>query len=161
MSHMTSLIFHSSGNPQKNAADVLRDVTAMMAQQSANLQAQAGQRTPNINGPSQFASPLVGQMGLPGAQASPHLGNSAHPSPAQAHLMGPGMMAHQGQPGMAANGTQGSSANTSPSVSNKRRRASTVKTEAEDSAEVNGTGSTGASKVKASPRGGKRQKGTS
>jgi hypothetical protein len=76
--------------------------------------------------------------------------------------MGPGMMAHQNQPGMAANGTQGSSANTSPSVSNnKRRRASTVKTEGDDGAEVNGTGPAGTSKVKASPRGGKRQKGTS
>ncbi|CRG88911.1 Adhesion defective protein 1 [Talaromyces islandicus] len=161
MSFMTSLILHSSGNPQKNAGDVLREVTSMMAQQSMNFQAQAGQRTPSINGPSQFASPLVGQMGLPGAQASPHLGHSAQPSPAQTHLMAPGVMAHQNQPGMAANGTQGSSANTSPSVSNKRRRASTVKTEGDDGAEVNGTGAAGTSKVKASPRGGKRQKGTS
>lgn len=158
---MTSLIFHSSGNPQKNAGDVLREVTSMMAQQNMNMQAQGGQRTPSVNGPSQFASPLVIQMGLPGAQASPHLGHSAQPSPAQTHLMGPGMMAHQNQPGMAPNGTQGSSANTSPSVSNKRRRASTVKTEGDDGTEVNGTGPAGTSKVKASPRGGKRQKGTS
>jgi hypothetical protein len=53
------------------------------------------------------------------------------------------------------------SASASPNVSNKRRRASTVKMEGEEAAgEVNGAASGGA-KVKASPRvGGKRQKGT-
>jgi hypothetical protein len=142
--------------------DILRDVTTMMVQQSmnVNLQQQAqGQRTPNLNGPSQFASPSVGHMGLPGAQASPHLGNSAHPSPAQNHLMGPGVIPQQNQGSLVANGSQGASANTSPNVSNKRRRASTVKTEGDDGAEVNGAGP--APKVRASPKvsAGKRHKG--
>lgn len=159
---MTSLISHSAGNPHKSANDILRDVTAMMsanAPQAGNVAAflPPGQRTPGLNGPSQFASPPVGNMGLPGPQASPHLGGSAHQSPAPNHLMGPGMIAQQGQGGLTANGT---SANTSPNVSNKRRRASTVKTEVEDGAEINGTNQTGANKVRASPKvGGKRHKG--
>lgn len=167
LSYMTSLICHSAGNPHKSASEVLRDVTSSLTQSTltqqqglnAALQAQ-GQRTPNINGPSQFASPSVGNMGLPGAQASPHLGNSAHPSPAQNHLMGPGMIPQQSQGSLAAGGSQGASANTSPNVSNKRRRASTVKTEGDDGADVNGGGPNNASKVRASPKvGGKRHKG--
>lgn len=144
---------------------MLRDVTSMMAQQGVNaatLQQAQGQRMPSINGPSQFASPSVGHMGLPGAQPSPHLGNSAHPSPAQSQLMGPGAIPQQNQASLVANGSQGPSANTSPNVSNKRRRASTVKTEGEDGAEVNGAGSapTSAPKVRASPKvgAGKRHK---
>lgn len=160
---MTSLISHSASNPHKSANELLRDVTALISQSGMNpgtLQAQ-GQRTPNLNGPSQFASPSVVNMGLPGAQASPHLGHSAHPSPAQNHLMGPGMIPQQSQVSLAANGNQGASANTSPNVSNKRRRASTVKTEGDDGVEVNGAGPTGAAKVRASPKvGGKRHKGT-
>jgi hypothetical protein len=72
------------------------------------------------------------------------------------------MVAQQSQTGTNASGSQGTSANTSPNVTNKRRRASAVKMEGEDggNVEVNGTGQ-GGNKVKASPRvGGKRQKGT-
>jgi len=56
-------------------------------------------------------------------------------------------------------GSQGNSANTSPHVTNKKRRASAVKTEmdADEGGPVGGAG--GNAKVKASPRvGGKRQK---
>lgn len=71
-------------------------------------------------------------------------------------------MVGQGQ--MQPNAGQAPSANASPNVSNKRRRASTVKVENDEAGggpEVNGTAAPGATKVKASPRvGGKRQKGT-
>ncbi|KMP05343.1 hypothetical protein CIRG_05024 [Coccidioides immitis RMSCC 2394] len=124
------------------------------------------QRTPSLNGPSQFASPALGHLGIPGVQGSPHLGGPAHtPSPAQNPMAGPvAMVAQQSQQGTNTSGSQGTSANTSPNVNNKRRRASTIKMEADENgtAEVNGTGPNNAVKVKASPRvGGKRQKGTS
>lgn len=70
-------------------------------------------------------------------------------------------MVQQGQ--MQPNVGQATSASASPQVTNKRRRASTVKVENDDTGgpEVNGTATQGAAKVKASPRvGGKRQKGT-
>ena len=69
------------------------------------------------------------------------------------------MAAQLSQQGTNASGSQGTSANTSPNVTNKRRRASAVKVEGDDGGgmEVNGVGG---QKVKASPRvGGKRQKG--
>jgi hypothetical protein len=166
---MTTLFSYSMQNPQLTPMDALRSLTQQMgsayAQQAMNpaYQQAQGQRTPIMNAPSQFASPSVAQLGLPGAQGSPHLGNSAHASPAQAHLAGPVGLVQQNQAAVRANGNQGPSANTSPNVSNKRRRASTVKTEGDDGGgtEVNGTGASGAGKVKASPRvGGKRQKGT-
>ena len=122
-----------------------------------------GQRTPGINGP-QYSSPAAGHLGPPGTHPSPHVGNAGHtPSPAQHHLAGPTGMAgpSQGQtgPGVAAN--QAASSNASPSISNKRRRASAVKVEADEGGgpETNGVGPAGNAKVKASPRvGGKRQK---
>lgn len=129
---------------------------------AALQQYQAGQRTPGLNGPTQFASPSVAHLGLPGAQGSPHTGNSAHASPAQNHLPGPTSMP-QGQAGTGGNAVAGPNANASPSVSNnKRRRPSAVKMEGDDgggSTEVNGTGTTGGGKVKQSPRVTKRQKG--
>ena len=71
------------------------------------------------------------------------------------------MVAQQSQQGTntsVGTGSQGTSANTSPNVTQKRRRASAVKLEGDDGSglvEVNGTGP----KVKASPRVGvKRQK---
>lgn len=170
---MTSLFQYAMANPQLSPMDALRSLVthhmggARYAQGPMNpaLQQGQGQRTPNMNGPTQFASPSVAQLGLPGAQGSPHIGNSAHPSPAQNHLAGPaGLVAQQNQTGVGANGNPGANASTSPNVSNKRRRASTVKTEGDEgggSAEVNGTGAAGTTKVKASPRvSAKRQKGT-
>lgn len=93
------------------------------------------------------ASPAPGNMNLPG---SPHISGS----PAQA----PGMLPQHSQQGTHSSGP---SANTSPNVSNnKRRRPSAVKLE-DDNPQVNGASQTGkANSVKASPRvGGKRQKG--
>lgn len=80
-----------------------------------------------------------------------------------------GMVAQQSQQGTntsAGTGSQGTSANASPNVSNKRRRVSAIKAEVDESGivipEVNGTAvNTTTAKVKASPRqggGNKRQK---
>lgn len=65
------------------------------------------------------------------------------------------MMHQMSAQGSNLSGSQGPSTNTSPNVSNKRRRASVVKLEDENAqGEPNG-----ANKVKASPKvGGKRQK---
>lgn len=118
----------------------------------------SGQRTPGMNGPHQFASPAMQNLGLP-PQGSPHIGGPAHtPSPAHMHMAGPVAMVHQhSQQGSNLSGSQGASANTSPNVTTKRRRPSGIKLE-DDGGEMNGTA---ANKVKPSPRiGGKRQKGT-
>ena len=79
------------------------------------------------------------------------------PSPAQNPAMGGVAMIHQmSAQGSNLSGSQGPSTNTSPNVSNKRRRASAVKLEEEGGGEQ-----TGANKVKPSPKiGGKRQKGS-
>ena len=73
------------------------------------------------------------------------------------------MVATQSQQGTntSGGGSQGTSANASPNVTNKRRRPSAVKVEGDEvGTEVNGTGPAGANKVKASPRNNvKRQKG--
>lgn len=143
------------------------------------LQPAPGQRTPGLNGPmaSHFASPAAAHLNLPN--------NTASGSPATLHNMSPamqnhslipnhnpvpgppqaptsvGMMAqpsHQGTTTSAGTASQGTSANTSPNVTNKRRRGTSVKVEGDEGGgpEVNGI----VPKVKASPRvGGKRQKG--
>lgn len=127
----------------------------------AMQQMPAGQRTPGMNGPNAFNSPAMAHLGLP-QQGSPHVGGTHTPSPHQAHMAGPVAMTHQqSQQGSNLSGSHGASANTSPNVAGKKRRASAVKVEGEEAgnAEVNGVG--GAHKVKPSPRiGGKRQKGT-
>ena len=141
-----------------------------------NFQGPSGQRTPGLNGPNHFASPAsAAHLNLPtnATSASPATLNM---SPAmQNHVLqnhvsqqpqppsSVGMVAQQSQQGTntsVGTGSQGTSANTSPNVTNKRRRASAVKVEGDDGGggvlEVNGTGP----KVKASPRVGvKRQKG--
>lgn len=170
VSAMQTLFHYSQQNPHLSPAEALQQlvnsfqVNAMSMQQQVHfnpqMQQNPGQRTPGMNGP-QFASPAVAHLGLPGAQGSPHVGGPTHtPSPAQNHLAGPIPMAAQlSQQGTNASGSQGTSANTSPNVTNKRRRASAVKVEGEEGGgmEVNGVGG---QKVKASPRvGGKRQKG--
>ena len=170
---MQPLFLFSLQNPHLSPPEALRQLVATfpqsqslaLAQGHAASQQASGQRTPNINGRAQFASPGAAHLGLPGPQGSPHLGGPTHtPSPAQNNLAGPvPMVAQQSQQGTNTSGSQGTSANTSPNVSNKRRRS--VKMEGDDGggpAEVNGSGPPGATKVKASPRvGGKRQKGTS
>jgi hypothetical protein len=108
----------------------------------------------SMGAPSQFASPAMVHLGLPGQQGSPHLTGSAHASPAQTHLAGPPGMQPPMQPSPAG-------VNNSPNVGgNKRRRASTVKMESEDGAGVDANGAPqGSAKIKASPRAQKRQKG--
>ena len=168
LSHMQFLFQFASTRPQLSPPEALSALVNMpqfgfpqVSMNSALQQAQ-GQRTPNLNGSSQFASPSISTLGLPGAQGSPHIGNSSHPSPAQNHLVGPvGLVGQQNQAGSGAGGNQTASANSSPNMPHKRRR-SAVKVEGDDGggpAEINGT-TPGVPKVKPSPRvGGKRQKG--
>lgn len=101
-----------------------------------------------------FASPAMSQIGLPGSSAingSPHLNAGAGPvhtpSPAQGHMQPPGVMGQQGQQGgggataaaavaAAAGVTPGNT--TSPNVTAKRRRQSTIKTEGDEGGETGG-----------------------
>lgn len=146
---------------QNNDMSIPPGQMSNLAMQQGNLNPgniPAGQRTPGLHGPNQFASPGMAHLGLPAAGGSPHIGGSVHtPSPAQTHMAGPVAMVHQqSQQGSNMSGSQGTSANTSPAT-NKRRRASAVKAEVDEaSGDINGIN---ASKVKASPRVGKRQKG--
>ncbi|KAI9754615.1 MAG: hypothetical protein M1815_005497 [Lichina confinis] len=75
------------------------------------------------------ASPSQAHLALPG---SPH--TMSHPSPGQNGvnaMQAPGLVAQHSQQGTNSS-SQGTSANTSPNASNKRRRASGVKVEADD-----------------------------
>ncbi|KAL9105678.1 MAG: hypothetical protein Q9227_009196 [Pyrenula ochraceoflavens] len=159
---------HPNLTPEQALHDYVNKLNSFNLQQNSamgisqgNLNApnmQPGQRTPGIHGSNQFASPAMAHLGLPGA-GSPHIGGPVHtPSPAQTHMAGPVAMVHQqSQQGSNMSGSQGTSTTTSPNMTNKRRRTSTVKTEGDDAGgEINGIVN---SKVKASPRpGGKRQK---
>ena len=185
---MENLFQFSQQNLQLSPSDALRQLVisfqnppqnqmnfnAAMHQQGLipHGQPPAGQRTPGYNGPNQFASPANAHLSLPmnTTSASPATINM---SPAmqnhnlQNHLQqqpptSVGMVTQQSQQGTntsVGTGSQATSANASPSVTNKRRRQSAVKMESEDAGggpEINGTGP----KVKPSPRiGGKRQKG--
>jgi hypothetical protein len=163
---MHNLFQYSQSNPHLTPAAALHQLVATYQQpQSGNIglpigmnpgQQPPGTRTPGLqNAGNHFASPATGHLNLPG---SPHIGvgGTQHtPSPAQHHMQAPGLAAQHSQQG--TNSSQGTSANTSPNVTNKRRRASAVKAEGDDHTgeQVNGT----SAKVKASPRpGGKRQK---
>ena len=137
------------GNPPPNSA---QQQALQQQQQQQNLPPSA--RTPSSLGhpgvpPNhQFMSPALANLGPPSAiNGSPHLMQNTHtPSPAQTH----GLIAQHSQQGTSS--SAGASANTSPNVSNKRRR-STVKVEGDDGGgEVNGTGGGGGPKVKQSPR---------
>lgn len=131
---------------------------------------------PQVN---QFVSPAPPHLALPMSNgASPgtlHMSPMVQNQILQNHLQGTpqqthqhlgqaptsvGMVATQSQQGTntSGGGSQGTSANASPNVTHKRRRASAVKIENEEGVEVNGTGPQ--NKVKASPRvgGQKRQK---
>lgn len=160
MSQMQMLFNFSAQHSQLSAADALRGLVGNFNQNSnpnvgfaapMNPGMQPMPRGPNMGPPSQFASPAMAHLGLPGAQGSPHLTGSAHASPAQSQLAGPPGMQVQSSP---------DGVNNSPNVGgNKRRRASTVKQENDDngSVEVNGN-APGSGKVKNS-RVPKRQKG--
>lgn len=164
MMFMAPLMEFSQRNPQISPQDAMQRLVVdnertmrfnpAIAQQNGQIPMNPGQRTPGLNGPNQFASPGMGHLGLP-QQGSPHVGGPAH-TPSPAHMQGGIAMVHQMSQGNLS-GSQGPSTNTSPNVTNKRRRASQVKLEEENmSQEVNGS-----NKVKPSPRiGGKRQKGT-
>lgn len=139
-------------NPNLSAQEALRQLVqtyqtnannSMMnnVQAQFNHGMQSGAGTPNatFNGSQQFASPAGAHLGLP---------NTASPASMN---MSPAMQAHGLQHN--AGGSSGASANTSPNVTNKRRRASQVKMEADgDAPEANGP------RVKQSPRVGKKVK---
>jgi hypothetical protein len=161
---------HPGVSPKESLFRVTQDNAQNMANvNNARLQNQMAARAngqvtfpnqmnPGMTGPNQFNSPAMGHLGIPQAQGSPLMGGPNHtPSPAQNPAAGGVAMIHQmSAQGSNLSGSQGPSTNTSPNVSNKRRRASGVKLEEE------GTGdSNGANKVKPSPKiGGKRQKGS-
>lgn len=165
---MGPLMEFSQKNPELRPQDAMQRMVTETAQNmrmnqmavnaNGGIQMNAGQRTPGLNGPNQFASPGMNHLGLP-PQGSPHIGGTAHtPSPAHLNNQGGIAMVHQMSQGNSnLSGSQGPSTNTSPNVTSKRRRASQVKLEDENAnQEVNG-----ANKIKPSPRmGGKRQKGT-
>lgn len=171
---MGALFQYSNEHPHLTPYQALQKVIeqnndmSMPPSQMANLGMQqgshpghlpTGQRTPGLHGPNHFASPGMTHLGLPAAGGSPHIGGPVHtPSPAQTHMAGPVAMVHQqSQQGSNMSGSQGTSANTSPNT-NKRRRASAVKAEVDDTGgDINGVNV----KVKASPRVPKRQKGGS
>jgi len=124
---------------------------------AANGQVFPNQLNPGMNGPTQFASPALAHLGIPQVQGSPRIGGPVHtPSPAQNPTAGGVPMMHQmSAQGSNLSGSQGPSTNTSPNVSNKRRRTSTVKMEDDNGSQD----AIGVSKAKPSPRiGGKRQK---
>ncbi|KAL1954453.1 hypothetical protein VTO42DRAFT_1177 [Malbranchea cinnamomea] len=172
MSQMQGLFQFSLQHPHLSPPEALRQLVATFQPQNQGVQTSQGhpsqlgpgQRTP-LNGPPQFPQ-AAAHLGMTGAQGSPHLGAPTHtPSPAQNAIAGSVAMAQQqSQQGTNTSGSQGPSANASPNVGHKRRRTSTVKLEGDDATpggEVNGNAPPNSSKVKASPRVPKRQKGAS
>lgn len=152
MGQMNPLFTYSHHNPTLAPYAALDQYVAQVAQNTANGTAQpnmAAPRTPGMGNFPMGASPAAAHLQLP--DGSPHIGGS----PAQ----GPNMQLQQSQQGTNSSGP---SANTSPNASNKRRRPSTVKAEADSvaaaaAAQTNGTPAKPG--VKPSPRiGGKRQK---
>ncbi len=146
---------------QENAQNMAQANNSRLNQmaRAANGQiAFPNQMNPGINGPNMMHSPAMGHLNVPQGQGSPMMGGPAHtPSPAQNPGVGGVAMMHQmSAQGSNLSGSQGPSTNTSPNVSNKRRRASVVKEEESGQGDQNGP------KVKASPKSvGKRQKGSS
>lgn len=171
MTPLMEYYWHNGGN--SSPFETLQRMNQESAQNMANarMQNQVARQAngqvpfPNqgaMNGPNQFASPGMAHLGLPQSQGSPHLGGPVHtPSPAQNAQGGVPMMHQMSAQGSNLSGSQGPSTNTSPNVSNKRRRPSTVK--AEDGGDSSNAGNANQdgnqNKVKPSPRiGGKRQK---
>jgi hypothetical protein len=133
---------NSALDPYAALDSYVTTVATTGANPNAMQQNSAGPRTPGMSNFPLGTSPATAHLNLP--DGSPHLG-----SPAQA----PAMQLQQSQHGTSSSGP---SANTSPNVTNKRRRPSTVKTEEENQANANQA----KPGVKPSPRiGGKRQKG--
>jgi hypothetical protein len=127
MSQMQPLMDYSVTNPglsvyqtleQYNATHVMGGPQPIMnGQQPGGMQ--GNPRTPSFGQFPMGASPATGHRQLPN---SPHINGS----PAQGNMAAPAMVMQQSQQGTSSSGP---SANTSPSVSNKRRRASAVKPE--------------------------------
>jgi hypothetical protein len=144
---------------QENAQNMAVANNSRLNQMARAANGQMGFPNPGMNGPTMMNSPAMGHLNVPQAQGSPMMGGPVHtPSPAQNPAVGGVAMMHQmSAQGSNLSGSQGPSTNTSPNVSNKRRRASVVKLE-----EENAQGDQNpANKVKASPKvGGKRQKGS-
>lgn len=174
MTAMGPLMEYFHNHPGIGPKEALQRVTQENAQNMAQannariqnqmVRAASGQMAfpnhmnPGMNGPTMMNSPAMGHLAVPQGQGSPMMGGPVHtPSPAQNPGTGGVAMMHQmSAQGSNLSGSQGPSTNTSPNVSNKRRRASAVKME-DDNA---GGEPTGATKVKPSPKiGGKRQKG--
>ncbi|KAH8811560.1 LIM-domain binding protein-domain-containing protein [Xylogone sp. PMI_703] len=152
MGQMNPLFNYSHQNPSLAPYAALDQYVTQITQNGVNGATQPnmpGPRTPGMANFPMGASPATAHLQLP--DGSPHIGGS----PAQ----GPNMQLQQSQQGTNSSGP---SANTSPNTSNKRRRPSTVKAEAEATvaaaaAQANGTPAKPT--VKPSPRiGGKRQK---
>ncbi|TVY87574.1 Transcriptional activator, partial [Lachnellula willkommii] len=141
---MNPLFNYSHQHPQLAPYPALEQYMTTVSTNGNNPGAQgqnpSGPRTPGMSNFPMGASPAAAHLQLPG---SPHIGGS----PAQA----PGMQLQQSQHGTSSSGP---SANTSPNVTNKRRRPSAVKVEEEN--QVNGTQAKPG--VKPSPRINKRQK---
>ena len=145
---MAPLIAQQQGVPNQQGQN------PQMVQQQAVQQGQnmpPGVRTPSGTGPPgaasnhPYMSPAMANLGLPNAiNGSPHLMQQNHtPSPAGGHTM----VSQHSQQG--TNSSVTASTNTSPNVTNKRRR-STVKVDGDEGgADVNGAP---AGKVKQSPR---------
>jgi hypothetical protein len=164
-SRMTQLFQFSQEHPKLSVQDSLHQLVLQhQARSNANMSnnplmafpgGPPGQRTPGPGFQNQFGSPAAGaNMNLPGASPA-NMSPAVNPHNVQNHpAAGVAMMAQASQQGSA--GSQGTSANTSPNVSNKRRRPSGVKAEDEMAGiEMNGA------KVKPSPKIGnnKRLKG--
>ena len=146
MVQMNPLFTYTHANPTLGPYAALNSYVESVAQSGNNLNNQGhfstDAQTSSMANVSIGPSPAANHPQLP--DGSPHIS-----SPAQA----PGMQLQQSQHGTSSSGP---SANTSPNVSNKRRRPSTVKNEEEH--QVNGT-QVSKPGVKPSPRIGKKQKG--
>lgn len=166
MTTMVPLMDYYRDHPGLGPREALNRINAENSQaqlsfarmQSANAIVANGQgQFPNpragMNPPNQFQSPAFSHLGLPQAQGSPHMGlPNQTPSPAHNAQGGVQMVHQMSAQGSTMSGSQGASTNTSPNVSNKRRRASVIK---DEDNQTQG----GDSKPKPSPRVGKRQKG--
>lgn len=126
-----------------------RQQQQMNGVQMNNMQFAAGQRMANMQPPTHFQSPGLQHLNLPQNTQSPHMNHTPSPN----HPGGVQMVHQMSAQGSNMSGSQGASTNTSPNVTNKRRRASAIKEE--DAAQA-----VGGDRTKPSPRTNKRQKPT-
>lgn len=129
MGHMNPLFGFCHNHPGLKPYEALDQYVNLINASTGNAingppmgQLGAGPRTPAFGQFPVGASPAHVHQMLP---ASPHIG-----SPAPGTMQAPGMQLQASQQGTSSSGP---SANTSPSQSNKRRRASAIKNEDETS----------------------------